>query len=219
MNVEQFIATFRRDMEDTVAPFLWSDEDIVSYLNLAMDEACERAWLIEDRLTPAVCTVALEIAMREYRLHESVLKVKRLTYNGHALAERSVEWLDANLCGWENLAPGEPRAWVQDFNGGLQVVPAPHKMGELKLTVYRTQLEPLSADNDQAEPEIRPIFHDRLLPFMFSRAYLKTDTETFDLALANRHESVFERHFGSKPDAKVRRKRIDQRPPVTRVIF
>lgn len=219
MNVEQFIATFRRDMEDTVEPFLWSDEDIVSYLQLAVDEACERAWLIEDRITPEVCAIALQIAVRDYRLHESVLKVKRLSFNGRALTERSVEWLDEHQPNWETLAPGEPRVWIQDFNGGLQLVPAPDKVGTANLTVYRTPLEPLTVDNDQAEPEIRPIFHDRLLPFMFARAYLKTDTETYDLALANRHESVFERHFGVKPDAKVRRKRQDQRPPVTRVIF
>ena len=59
MNVEAFIGEFRRVMADTAVPYLWSDEEVVTYLNDAVKEACERALLIEDRITTAVCSVAL----------------------------------------------------------------------------------------------------------------------------------------------------------------
>lgn len=218
MNVEQFIADFRRDMDDAEEPYLWSTEFIVSALNTAVDEACERAKLIEDRTTAEVCTINLQVGVTDYRLHAAVLEVKRLTLRGRPLCETSVEELDSHDCGWESRT-GTPRWWIQDYNGGLRLVPQPVLAEAIHLTVYRTPLEPLSADIDSGEPEIKPILHKRLLPWLYREAYLQTDTETYDAEKAARHEATFERSFGARPDANVQRKRIDKRPPVTRMIF
>ena len=49
MNVGQFIERFRRDRKDEASPYLWSDAEIADdYLNDAVEEACQRADLIED---------------------------------------------------------------------------------------------------------------------------------------------------------------------------
>lgn len=47
-------------------------------------------------------------------------------------------------------------------------------------TVHRGALKPLSADIDQAKPEIHERFHDRLMDWVLHRAYLKQDADTFD---------------------------------------
>ena len=59
MNVAEFIAAFRADLVDNDTPPLWSDTDIVRYLNDAIQEANERAFLTEDRATRAVCRFTL----------------------------------------------------------------------------------------------------------------------------------------------------------------
>ena len=59
MTVAEFIERFRLEMADNAAPYLWSDEEIVAYLNEAVDEACIRASLIEDSTTPVVCVLPL----------------------------------------------------------------------------------------------------------------------------------------------------------------
>ena len=99
MNVADFIAAFGSELADKGEPPLWSDEEIAAYLNEAVQEACERAYLIEDRSTPAVCAIAFQPGVDTYNLHASVFEIKRLTYRGRPLDETSVEALDAELPG------------------------------------------------------------------------------------------------------------------------
>lgn len=53
MKVEDFIQEFRSTVMDNEVPYFWTSENIVRYLNEAVQEACERAKLIEDRSTPS----------------------------------------------------------------------------------------------------------------------------------------------------------------------
>ena len=58
---------------DTSAGYLWRDEEIIRYLNSAVDEACERALLLEDRSSAACCQSDLDAAETTYALHPSVI--------------------------------------------------------------------------------------------------------------------------------------------------
>ncbi|HQC99250.1 MAG TPA: hypothetical protein PK306_26440 [Aquabacterium sp.] len=99
MKVADFIEEFRGTVEDNAEPFFWSSENIVRYLNEAVQEACERAKLIEDRSTPSVCSLSIEAGVSTYNLHPSVLEIKRLTLNGQKLDETSEEELDEDCPG------------------------------------------------------------------------------------------------------------------------
>lgn len=211
MNVEAFIGEFRRVMADTAVPYLWSDEEVVTYLNDAVKEACERALLIEDRVTTAVCSVALVANQTDYRLHESVIQIKRLTFRGRALSETSVEQMDNEDPLWESRT-GEPRQYIQGESTGLRLVPAPRIAGTVNLTVYRLPLDDLSADNDSGTPEVPARHHMRLLPWMYRCAYLKHDSETYNREKAELHEMIFQGSFGIRPDANVMRKQRDRAP-------
>lgn len=68
MKVADFITEFRGIVQDNEVPPFWASENIVRYLNEAVQEACERAKLIEDRTTPAVCSITLQ-AESTYALH------------------------------------------------------------------------------------------------------------------------------------------------------
>ena len=222
MKVDDFIAAFRSDLADEATPVpLWSDGDIVRYLNDAVQEACERAKLIEDRLTPAVCTVTLEPNVSTYQLHASVFEIKRATLRGRPLDETSVEEMDDDCPGWENLK-GLPRCFIFEPASGirsasLRLVRMPTQADTLALTVYRGALKPLSVDIGTAKPEIAERYHERLKDWIYRCAYLKQDVDGFDKSKAIEYEAAFERSFGQRPDANVQRKQRDRRPPIVAI--
>lgn len=214
MKVEDFITRFRAAVLDEADPPFWSSEEIVSYLNEAVQEACERAQLIEDRSM----ALTLSPGQDTYDLHPSVFEIKRLAFRGRPLDETSVEALDAECPGWETRA-GLPRCFVFEQASGAQppkvrLVPTPSVAESASITVYRGALKPLSADIDSARPEIPERFHERLMDWVMHRAYLKQDAETFDPNKAAQSLSLFAQAFGDRPDANVQRKQRDRRPPV-----
>ena len=221
MKVADFIDEFRDAVADNAEPHFWSSENIVSYLNEAVQEACERAKLIEDRSTAAVCSVPIQAGVSTYPLHPSVFEIKRLTFRGRPLDETSVEELDADSPGWETRS-GQPRLYIFEQASGIRpaqvrLVPTPTAADTIALTVCRGALKPLSADNDAGRPELPERFHMRLMDWMLHRAYLKQDADAFDPNKAAVSLGLFVQAFGERPDANVQRKRRDKRPPVVRV--
>lgn len=226
MRVEDFIREFRQTVHDHIVPPFWSDAAVVSYLNEAVQEACERAKLIEDRLTPAVCSVAVLAGQAAYDLHPSVLQIKRAQLAGYpharhrVLTETSTEEMDATYCGWETRTsfPGhfifEPATGLQPPR--IRLVSTPNAIDVLALTVVRGPLKPLSETRPNERPEIPERFHTRLLDWVYHRAYFKQDADTFDPAKGAQALALFEQSFGVRPDANVQRKRRDRRPPVVR---
>lgn len=216
MTGEDIIAEFRRVTQDNASPPLWTDDDILTYASDAESEACERARLIEDRTTTACCAITLVAGTASYALHASVFLVKRVTYLGRALEETSVEKMDARDSNWESRT-GVPCEFIQT-EGSLRVVPTPTAEaaadGGLAMTVYRTPLLPIEGETS---PEIAARLHMRLMHWVYRCAYLKKDSDTFDLGESSRHEQRFEAAFGERPDANVQNKRRDRRPPVTRI--
>lgn len=221
MKAADFITEFRSAVADTETPHFWSSENIVRYLNEAVQEACERAKLIEDRSTPAVCTITLEPNVSTYQLHPSVFEIKRATLRGRPLDETSVEEMDDECPGWENLKglPGcfifEPAAGIR--SASIRLVRMPTQADTLALTVYRGALKPLSADLDTGKPEIPERFHERLMDWVLHRSYLKQDADTFDPSKAAVSLALFVQAFGERPDANVQRKQRDRRPPIVAI--
>lgn len=219
MKVEDFITRFRAAVFDDAVPPFWTGEEIVSYLNEAVQEACERAKLIEDRsMSPALVP-----GQDTYSLHPSVFEIKRLAFQGRPLEEASVDALDSDCPGWE-ICSGVPRCFIFEQASGAQppkvrLVPTPAHVGTVSVTAYRGALKPLSADINQSRPEIPERFHERLLDWVMHRAYLKQDADTFDPNKAAVSLGLFVQAFGDRPDANVQRKQRDRRPPVVRMSF
>lgn len=219
MNLQELINELRIALTDEVEPYLWSDEVLTSYLNEAVQESCERALLIEDMTTEAVCRIALQPAQAVYRLHQSVLKVERALVDGKPLTETSIERLDEGMANWE-ARRGEPRQYVFVQAGGagqpaIQLVPEPVAPGLLKLRVYRGALVPMAAAETDA-PEIPVRHHRKLMNWALRCAYLRPDADGYDRDRAQLHEAMFERDFGARPDANVQRKQRDKRPRLVR---
>jgi len=211
--VEQLIAEFRRVLQDAELPYLWSDDEICLYLTDAVNEACTRASLIEDRATEDVCAFSTVVGTDSYPLHQSIHRIKRVTVGGYPLLETSVEYLDQVMQGWEARS-GLPDFYLTEGETQIRLVPTPDKVYSVAMTVYRTPLDDLTIDNTDASPEIHPRFHMQLMPWVYRCALLKQDAETSDKARAAEYEGIFADSFGKRIDANVRRKQRDKRPPV-----
>lgn len=218
MNVAEFIAEFRSRTEDIGPQYLWSDSEIVGYLNDALNEACERALLLEDHTSASCCQITLVDGQDSYNLHGSVLQVKRVTYDGCPLDVTSVEAEDDSDTRWE-IRTGQPRRFIEN-RSSIRLVPTPgaDQAGDVvKLTVYRRELEPRTFTGDTSGvPEVPERYHHRLLDWMLYRGYSKPDAETIDKVAAADHSDMFDRSFGPRESANVQRKRRDRRPPVVR---
>lgn len=232
MNLGQLIAAFRARAFDTKEPYLWSAEEVAEFAEDAENEAAERARLIRDSLTTAVCEVPVVAGTAVYMLDPRILSVDRAKLDSQSvpLALSSTAAMDAGMGGrprdwrtssgtyvggigggWEGRS-GTPTTAVLDAEGAgwkLTLAPAPNKDDTLRLQVFRLPLQPLSSDSDNI-PEIPARLHIRLVDWMLFRAYSKQDTETADPAAAARAEAAFTSAFGPRIDANARRKQEDR---------
>jgi hypothetical protein len=219
MKRPELVAAFRSRIDDDAEPYLWTPADVQLYLDAAHREAAERALLIRDASTVAVCSVPIVANTASYTLHASVLSVERakLASQRQTLTLSSTEQMDRLHPGWDDVS-GAPAFLVIDPDGSAlraRLVPPPAEATTLALVVNRLPLASLASDDD--EPEIPARYHLGLVDWMMHLAYGKRDTETFNERNALECEARFAAQFGERIDANVRRKQADRSP--ARVVF
>lgn len=238
MNRADLISAWRSRVGDDTTPYLWSDDEAQEYLDDACNEAAERARLIRDTSTAAICTIAVVAGTASYPLDSRILSVERakldllrvpleLTSSAALDNDRTAimgrnngyEPVTGMVLGWETTA-GTPLAAAIDDEAGkwtLKLVPIPVVNDTLRLQVFRLPLASLTDDN--ASPEIPYRLHIRLVDWMEHRAYSKHDMETRDDTKAQHAADVFTATFGERIDANQRRKQEDRGPSVVRFQF
>lgn len=217
MDLAELVQTFRSRADDSAQPPLWTDTEIISYINEAQREACIRAKLIEDMDTPEVTRLALRAGKGLYDLHCSILWIRRVYLQGSnvALTESSVEYQDeAAFADWMTRV-GTPR-WFIFYEGNSQIrfIDAPKAADTAILRVHRLPLRPMKSPTDRLE--IHEKHHFRLLDWALRLAYLKQDADTYDEQKAQKYEAMFTASFGIREDANVLRKHADKDPPIIR---
>ncbi len=232
MTLGDLSTAFRARAFDTKAPYLWSDDEVAEFAEDAENEAAERARLIRDSMTPAICQVAVVAGAASYMLDARILSVDRAKLDSQSVpltlssttamdlgqGARPRDWRASNSNwvggiggGWEGRQ-GTPTIAVLDAEGAgwkLTLSPTPTQADTLRLQVFRLPLEPLSSDTDNV-PEIPARLHIRLVDWMMFRAYSKQDAEAADAATAAKHEAAFTAAFGPRIDANARRKQEDR---------
>lgn len=201
MQLSDLMTLFRQEADDTVEPFLWSDDELIEFANDAEQEACRRARLLLDSTTAAACRIAVEPGTMLYRLDPRVLFVRRARFAGARPLRRMTmqDMEDANPF-WLDAPPGTPRVFVPDFETGkIALHPPPAAAGTLELTVVRDPLTPMNDESDS--PEINPRYHRSLRYWMLYRAYAKQDSQANDPKKAADALALFEQEFGRKSSA------------------
>jgi len=231
MLLTELISVLRNQYLDDVAePYLWSDPELVSYISQAQNEACERANLIIDESTPSVCQFPIEVGVIGYSLSEKVLLVKRCSFGtsieeAYPLEQQTRSRLDQTRPGWRN-GTSNPSAYICEDNGEITIVPptggttgtsgtaaTSGTTGTAFLQVSRYPINDLSLNSTAGSgtaglgvtyPEIPSQYHLKMLSWAVHLAFLKNDSETFNLQKAQTYENMFDRDFGRPLSAKTK---------------
>lgn len=203
MTLSDLIAAFRTEADDATVPYLWSDTEVASYFADAENEACIRAGLLVDESTPSVARLAINSSTEWLTLSPLVLQVAQAWLAGDsALTRVSLEQMER----YPSWGDQRSRPCCYAVSGDkLRLYPLPTDLGVLVLRVSRLPLNPLSALNLQAEPEIPDSEHMRLLDWALFRAFSKRDADAFDARRVLDYGGRFEGYFGPRPSAHARR--------------
>lgn len=185
MQVMDFISIVRAYLNDSQPPYLWEDDELLSYLVQVLQTIGDEVPFIVVRDT----TLSTVADQNEYSFDGvlEVLKVVELTKTDY----------DRILPDGET---GEPRYYAVQGNT-LWVYPVPDK--EYTFSVVVAPMLYNVTFTDRIE-QFRPFFIDGVL----WRAYLKNDSETFAPQMAAYYEQMFMREL-----VKFRQKLILQREP------
>ncbi len=195
MNLRNFISDFRRDVRDLGKPPMWSDPEIIDFVNQAEDEACRRAGLLVDS-SSSITEISVSAGDYAVELDSSVIYVRRVrVQGGQVLQPRVSRSMDEDAPGWEDTPAGNPVIFVPDWESGkLRIWPPFSSAATLRLTVVRTPLNEMLEDSD--EPEIPRRYHKSLLDWVKHLAYQKQDADTMDIAKSAQFEERFTAEFG-----------------------
>jgi hypothetical protein len=194
-----------------ISPYLWSDNELTSFINQAVNEACLRARLNVDTTTPDVALINVVAGTASYPIHQAVFQIERafLATSAETLYPFGFSELDQLDQSWAQRS-GRPKFYNLDMNhymdGGelkhrLTINPTPIINEKLQLTVYRLPLEDMSGDAD--EPDVPLVYQPDLLHWVCHLAYLKQDSEVANPKAAMEFEQRFEAAFGKRRTATV----------------
>lgn len=203
MKLSDLRATFRSEVFDTVAPYLWSEAEVTEYANDAVMEAVRRGWQITDSVTSAICAISYTAASPVVAVDSRIIVIRNAIVRGQVLPlERmKVGRMEQIWPGWRSTTAKYPLIYIDDWASGyIRLYPAPTESGTIDLSVSR---EPLAAlVNDTDVPEIPARYHRNLISWMKFRAYSKADVETANPQLAAEAEARFKAEFGERRSAR-----------------
>lgn len=188
MDVKTLISAFRDDVCDDVAPYLWSDKEIIRYVNDAYYMFVRLTGGIPDTYSEAA-EVAITAGDSTVSVHSSVLRIM----NAHRASDgHEVEVInptDLYLLNKDDygrrytltsVAEGEVRYLVigEGQHTG-RLINTPIEDDTLKLYVYRLPLNSISSTSDSLD-EVDSMHHLHLIDWMKHLAYKKQDSETLN---------------------------------------
>lgn len=158
MKVKELVTLFRRQSEDATIfddmpnQFsLWSNFQLIQYLNQAQNEFAERTFCFKDDTT---FNIEIEADTAKYELDSRILRIERaeVISTKSILDIKSIEEFVMSAGGsWEERV-GPPRILITDIvTDEVRVYPIPEEDLEIKLTVRRLPLEQLITLEDDIE--------------------------------------------------------------------
>ena len=199
----KLLSRLRSDLDDEAEPRLWSDAELVEYVNRAVDEACLRTKLILDSDTPEVCQIRLIPGKASYPIHRSIMGIRRARIPGHdPLRLVIAETLDDEWPNWQDQEAERPVDMICNLDScTIRVHPTPTVLNTVHLTVWRTALQELDVDRLNEEPQVARVHHYNLLEWAKHLAYSKHDGDAHDPQAAATHAAYFSEFFGPRRNA------------------
>ena len=210
MNLAQLRKASKSRLDDMSGKLLWTDDEIDYFIHQAINEAHIRARNLVD--SSSNCALIDVIAgTHTYGMSPAIFYVDRVfdIGQGKALKKTGIDELDSCYGKWESVSGAIPTHYLEDLNHqgancekgrSIRLYPIPTVNTQLRLTVYRTQLRPLT---DNEEPELPSYQHADLIWWVLHLAYQKQDADTYNSKEALACEQHFERAFGEKQSARL----------------
>lgn len=208
MDTTALIATFRSEMSDEAAPYLWSDSLVYSYFDDAQSMFCRKTNGIADSRTVAVTRLSVVPGTDWYTLHKGVLKIRTAT--------RADTGIDVQVLNPERLSQHGYRfdgraaplkALVQGLEDhAVRAWPVPNETVTVNLSVFRLPLVALTGAGQALE--IDDQHHRHLLLWVKHLAYDKQDAETFDRRKSDDFATRFETYCAAVKKEQDRARRV-----------
>jgi hypothetical protein len=202
MNLYDLRQLFRLRSDDTKKKYLWGDDEVNGYINLAYFEAVRRAYLIADNETPEVCHIDVAAGEALYKLHPSILRIREdtVTLDDKHLEMISIQDAQHIYGDYWNSTQLFPEFFSVDAKSGyIQLIHTPDANGSMNFGVYRMPMAELVDDGD--EPEIEGRYHVKLIHHALELAYLKQDVDTYDPNKSRTQAALFIQEFGQPINA------------------
>ena len=214
MSPREVIALFRSTVDDLASDdengdtdYLWSDIEVLVYLNIAYRAFCRDTAYLIDSSTADICTKAFSADDTTIALSPLVIDVRDAYLVGYGQLDLlKLASLAKNTCyssdygvfvakAWQERTATRPSGLVTDMDiDTARLYPIPSTGGTVQMTVVRYPVADVTtADLDTTdffevtEPEYQMAFVQR----MAAEAYLKNDTATYDPQAAERALAVF----------------------------
>lgn len=217
-------------LDDAEIPYLWSDVELLRFLNYAEVQACRRAHLLIDGTTAndngtaatastagqkPLCSLSVIANQATYNLSPKIIQVKRCQLQSMAMPIRgpvSYPEIDEVMPGWFGTngtvgtsgSGGYPSCFLNEPGNTITFILAPSVNDTAYLVVSRLPLTPFTLSTS---PEIDEQYHLDLCDWAAHLAFAKPDSETLNLNLSKIYEDQFTGKFGSLPSAYTERQR------------
>lgn len=221
----QSLTRWRNFLNDNIAPYSWSDVELVEYGNRIVEEICTECFVLEDRTTAddgtlAVCQITLVQDQTYYDLSDKVISITKAKVTGEAapLAIKDLEWMEDNMGDWETQDAGTPRIIMTHGCGtgkiGFYPKPDSDNAGVVvNLVVYRLPITEMDATATSLSPELPQKFQRYIDNGVYMKAYQKHDEDT-ENGLAQAHRAYFENDKEKIKFELIREKSIHRTPTV-----
>jgi hypothetical protein len=194
---------FRSEIDDRVEPFLWSDEDVLGYMDDAQKMFCRLTDGIADASTACVAQLQVDASTTWLDTHPSILKFRSLKRadTGRPVAVLNEEEMADHGMYFDGTT-GPVRALIVGMEANrARVWPDSSEAVTLQAMVFRLPIKPLDEGFEVAQEHRRHLLH-----WVKSLAYLKHDAETYDKTKSAEFEAKF-RAYCAQVKEEERRKR------------
>lgn len=207
----ELVSLWRLRLDDTVTPYLWSNEELTSYCDRLQKNLSAEMPVLEDRDTTAVCNVTLAVDDGFIDFDRRITHIVRARISGETnyLALRDAAFMDGNIGEWDTTTDtSTPTILVTDgvgVNKGY-LYPPSDAIGTLELVVYRLPLVDLDYSTHSGDSIELDRYAHLLIHGILYQAYIKQDTDTYDPKKAEQMRVLWEGQNGNGGDKdKIRR--------------
>jgi hypothetical protein len=190
-NSQELFDFFREDIVDQATPYLWTEEEVTDYADIAYRQFIRYTGGIAD-FTSDACSIELSVGVDLYDTHPTIIRIMEASLRStgreiKVLNNTDVPRLFGTFSDYgltrdliTKNTPGQPRFMIIGMQKDLaKVIQIPVEVDFIDMVIYRLPFEHI-VDGSHPLSDIDTEHHRSLLNGMKAMAYAKQDAETFD---------------------------------------